>query len=77
MKEKIKKWLSNQRSAAMSKSAERIKSEFYVSERDGYIYLIHSGFAFAKMPTYESASEITSKLNEARKAALEFEGYEH
>lgn len=51
-----------------------IRADFKVAEKNGKIYLIHHGYAFAEMDRHASASEIADKLNEARKAALEFEG---
>lgn len=51
-----------------------IRADFWVAEKNGRIYLIHHGYAFAEMDKYASASDIAGKLNEARKTALEFEG---
>ena len=45
-----------------------------MSEKDGKIYLIHNGYAFAVVKDNTSASEIAAKLNAARDAALEYEG---
>lgn len=74
MKEKIKKWCQGWRHSENMRKASRVEMDFRVSERDGRIYLTHLGFAFAKMPLGVTAAEIANELNNARNAALEYEG---
>lgn len=70
----IKQWWIDHKEKQKKDTVENIRSDFKVHERDGSIYLTHNGFAFALMSSHATADEIAAKLNEARKAALEFEG---
>lgn len=51
-----------------------IKRDFEVTEKDGKIYLTICGHAFAEMKIFESISDATRRLKEARDAALKYEG---
>lgn len=74
MKAALKEWWTNHRAQSLRNEAEAMKEQFDLCEKDGKIYLIHCGTAYSVMPEYASAAEIAAKLDEARKAALEFEG---
>lgn len=71
---KIIDWWNDRKESSRKNEIENIKGDFKVAERNGKIYMTHHGFAFAVIAKDMSASEIAAKLNEARKAALEFEG---
>lgn len=73
MKSLAQVWTDHKEKSTANEIAA-IKSDFKVCEKDGKIYLTHNGYAFATMPKESTAAEIAAKLNEARKAALEFEG---
>ena len=68
------KWWNGRKENAKKKAIAAFKSDYKVSEKDGKIYLIHNGYAFAVVKDNTSASEIAAKLNAARDAALEYEG---
>lgn len=70
----LKQWRTELKSKARQNELENIKTDFKVTEKNGKIYLTHHGYAFMTMPKDATADEIATKLNEARKAALEFEG---
>lgn len=70
----IQDWWTERKDESRKAELENIQSSFTVAEKDGRIYLIHNGYAFAIMPQHATADEIAAKLNEARKASLEFEG---
>lgn len=71
---KLINWWNSRRELSKKKAIEAFKSDYKVSEKNGKLYLIHQGYAFDVMPLSATAEEITAKLNEARRAALEFEG---
>ena len=68
---KIIDWWNDRKESSRKNEIENVRFDFKVAERNGKIYLMHKGYVIAKDM---SASEIAAKLNEARKAALEFEG---
>lgn len=70
----IRQWWDDRKESSRKNEAENIKSGFKVAEKNGKIYITHHGYAFAVIAKDATAAEIASKLNEARKAALEFEG---
>ena len=70
----IEQWWNNHKNQNRINEAKNIRSDFKVCARNGLIYLTHNGCAFAVMPPHATADEIAFKLNEARQAALEFEG---
>lgn len=74
MRKKILNLWTKWKGHAKRNEANVIKSHYDVCEKDGRIYLTHCGTAYAVMSEHVSAAEIAEKLNEARKAALEFEG---
>ena len=71
---KITQWRAKYKEQVRKNQLENIKSDFKVAEKNGKIYITHHGYAFAVIAKDATAAEIASKLNEARKAALEFEG---
>ncbi len=71
---KIIDWWNDRKESSRKNEIENVRFDFKVAERNGKIYLMHKGYAFAVIAKDMSASEIAAKLNEARKAALEFEG---
>lgn len=70
----IRQWWADRKESSRKNELENIKSGFKVAEKNGKIYITHHGYAFAVIAKDSTAAEIASKLNEARKAALEFEG---
>lgn len=72
---RLVQWWNDHKDEARKTEMNNIKSDFKVVERNGKVFLTHQGYAFAEIDKYASASTIVDKLNEARKAALEFEGY--
>lgn len=72
--ETIKEWWNKHQEQKREVETERIKSDFNVHEQCGNIYLTHHGYAFAVMAKNATADEIAYRLEETRKAALEFEG---
>lgn len=70
----IRQWWTDRKAQARENELENIKKDFKVFENGGKLYLTHNGYAFAVMPSHATADEIAAKLNEARKAAMEFEG---
>lgn len=70
----IRQWWTDRKAQAREHELENIKRDFKVFENGGKLYLTHNGYAFAVMPSHATADEIAAKLNEARKAAMEFEG---
>lgn len=67
-------WWNSRRELSKKKAIEAFKSDYKVSERNGKIYLVLQGYAFAVLPDKMTAGEIANKLNNARNAALEYEG---
>lgn len=70
----IRQWWNEHKAQARENELENIKGDFKVFENGGKLYLTHHGYAFAVMPSHATADEIATRLNEARRAALEFEG---
>lgn len=70
----IEQWWNSHKNKNRINEVRNIRSDFKICERNGLIYLTHNGYAFATMPKHATADEIATKLNEARQAALEFEG---
>lgn len=68
------KWWNDRKEAAKRKAIEAFKTDYKVSERNGKIYLVHQGRAFAVLPDEMTAAEMANELNNARNAALEYEG---
>lgn len=68
------KWWKRHKELSKKKEINAFKSGYKVSERNGKIYLVHQGFAFAVLPNEMTAIEIADELNNAHNAALEFEG---
>lgn len=68
------KWWNDRKESSKKKAIEAFKTDYKVSERNGKIYLVHSGYAFAVLPDEITAAEIANELNNARNAALEYEG---
>lgn len=69
----LTKWWQEMKHTSKQKAIERVEMDFRMCERDGRIYLMHQGFAFAIMPRDTTAEEIAHALNAARDAALKFE----
>lgn len=72
---KMVQWWNDHKNEARKTEMNNITSDFKVVERNGKVFLTHQGYAFAEVAKDASVSVIVNKLNEARKAALEFEGY--
>ena len=70
----LKQLLNEYKEKSKKNKINNIKRDFDVDEKNGRIYITLCGHAFAEMPMYASAYDITNKLEEARKAAMEFEG---
>lgn len=70
---KIKEYLAKKKEQTQKQSDIRLKSEFKVEERNGFIWLTHDNVAFMKIPAMLNAERIAEMLNEARKCAVEFE----
>lgn len=71
---KLIKWWNDHKEKSKRKAIEAFKTDYKVSERNGKIYLVHQGYAFAVLPEEMTAAEIANELNNARNAALEYEG---
>lgn len=69
----IKRW-NDYKENFKRKVIEDFKADYKVSERNGTIYLVHQGRAFAVLPDKMTASEIAKELDNARNAALEYAG---
>lgn len=68
------KWWNDQKENSKRKAIAAFKADYKVSESNGKIYLMHQGRAFAVLPGEMTAVEIANELNNARNAALEYEG---
>lgn len=67
-------WWNNRKESSKRKAIEAFKADYKVSERNGKIYLVYQGRAFAVLHDKMIAAEIANELNNARNAALEYEG---
>lgn len=70
----LKRWRAYYQSKWNTARANNIRYDFKVKERNGQLYYVYGIVAFATVPMEATASEIAAKLNEAREAALKFEG---
>lgn len=68
------KWWNDQKENSKIKAIKAFKADYKVSERNGKIYLVYQGHAFAELPEEMTAAEIANELDNARNAALEYEG---
>lgn len=68
------KWWNDHKENSKRKAIEAFKADYKVSERNGKIYLVYQGYAFAVLSDKMTASEIAKELDNARNAALEYGG---
>lgn len=73
MKRIVRKWLYSQRARAHNQRIRQIKEDFYVTEKDGKIWLMHCGIAIMQIENHVSAGNVASVLNHARNVAEEYE----
>lgn len=71
MREMIEQYKERRR---VERAAE-LRAMFAVEERDGILWLTHSGVAFKQISGNASASEVSYELNQARYAAVDFESH--
>lgn len=70
----VKRAWTKHKEKSANNNISGIRSDFRVCEKNGKIYLLHNGYAFAAMQKDATATEIAEKLNAARDVAVEFEG---
>lgn len=68
----IKKWWRSIKDKNLSDNIMRLKSDFYVKERNGSMWVMHNGDAIRKLPPSASSKEIIRILNETRSCAVEY-----
>lgn len=71
---RIKEYFQRQKEDMRQQAIDNLRFDFKVKERNGALYLTHRGVAFRKIETTANAEEITKALEDARTAAIEFEG---
>lgn len=69
---KIKQYIDSRKEALRKQEENNLKSEFKVTERKGRLWLTHNGVAFMEIQAKASAETITTELNKARNAAMEY-----
>lgn len=69
----IKQYIADQREQSRLQKESRLRAEFNVVERDGYLWLTHQGVAFSRIDLNMQAIDVASMLNDARETAVEFE----
>lgn len=70
----IKELIERRKDKYRRQAEVNLKSEFKVKERGGILYLTHNDVAFKIIDTNASAADIAMALEEARAAAINFEG---
>lgn len=71
---KIRQYFHNRKERKRLEDEARLKSEFRVVERNGYLWLTHEGVAFMKIESLSYAADVASELKKARETAIEFKG---
>lgn len=69
----MKKWLADFKANGKQRRKEELQYQFQVIDRDGFLWLTHNGVAFMKVSMLSNAAKISEMLDEARKAAVEYE----
>lgn len=70
---KIKEYLANYKEQNRLQEEAKVKAEFRVQERGGFLWLTHNGVAFMMITSLSKAEDVTKELSKARECAVEFE----
>lgn len=65
-------WRDNKTHRRTSNKIKETKDWFKVEEKDGRVYLMCDGVAFASLGKHVSISELTENLKVARQAAIDY-----
>lgn len=71
--EVIRKYVDGIKAKNRADDENRIRSQFKVVERNGKLWLTHSGVAFMQIPADATADGVAKMLDNARGVAVEYE----
>lgn len=70
---RIKQYIADKKEQNGLQNEARLRAEFKVVERDGYLWLTHQGVAFSRIDLNVQAIDVAAMLNDARETAVNFE----
>lgn len=70
----IKTMIADYKANNRASHEKEIRGQFKVVERGGVLYLTHNGTAFKIIGTDTCATDIATALEDARNAAVDYEG---